>query len=112
MIVYGRNAVHEAIRGPRTVSRVWATQHAAREPDQILDRPVVAQPERQALPARTATGLEQRPDQRRIAQSADQERLQRLLQEWGEYEQAPNPVNDTRNSREQFDRNADRSPQP
>ncbi len=25
MIVYGRNAVHEAIRGPRTVSRVWAT---------------------------------------------------------------------------------------
>lgn len=32
MIVYGRNAVHEAVRGPRTVSRVWATQHAAREP--------------------------------------------------------------------------------
>lgn len=32
MIVYGRNAVHEAIRGPRTVSRVWATSHAAREP--------------------------------------------------------------------------------
>ncbi|HEX3804610.1 MAG TPA: 23S rRNA (guanosine(2251)-2'-O)-methyltransferase RlmB [Solirubrobacteraceae bacterium] len=32
MIIYGRNAVHEAIRGPRTVSRVWATQHAAREP--------------------------------------------------------------------------------
>src|SRR5579871_2047277 len=32
MFVYGRNAVHEAIRGPRTVSRVWATQNAAREP--------------------------------------------------------------------------------
>jgi 23S rRNA (guanosine2251-2'-O)-methyltransferase len=32
MVVYGRNAVHEAIRGPRTVSRVWATQNAAREP--------------------------------------------------------------------------------
>jgi 23S rRNA (guanosine2251-2'-O)-methyltransferase len=32
MIIYGRNAVHEAIRGPRTVSRVWATQNAAREP--------------------------------------------------------------------------------
>ncbi len=32
MIVYGRNAVREAIRGPRTVSRVWATQNAAREP--------------------------------------------------------------------------------
>lgn len=32
MIVYGRNAVHEAIRGPRTVSNVWATSGAAREP--------------------------------------------------------------------------------
>ncbi len=31
MIVYGRNAVHEAIRGPRTVSHVWATPNAARE---------------------------------------------------------------------------------
>ena len=29
MIVYGRNAVHEAIRGPRQVSRVWATKGAA-----------------------------------------------------------------------------------
>ncbi|HWF54294.1 MAG TPA: 23S rRNA (guanosine(2251)-2'-O)-methyltransferase RlmB [Solirubrobacteraceae bacterium] len=32
MFVYGRNPVHEAIRGPRTVSRVWATSGAAREP--------------------------------------------------------------------------------
>ncbi len=32
MIVYGRNAVHEAIRGPRTVSQVWATAGAGREP--------------------------------------------------------------------------------
>lgn len=32
MIVYGRNAVHEATRGPRTVHRVWATHGAAREP--------------------------------------------------------------------------------
>ncbi len=32
MIIYGRNAVHEAIRGPRTVSRVWASSGAAREP--------------------------------------------------------------------------------
>jgi 23S rRNA (guanosine2251-2'-O)-methyltransferase len=32
MLVYGRNAVHEAIRGPRTVSQVWATSGAAREP--------------------------------------------------------------------------------
>ena len=31
MIVYGRNPVREAIRGPRTVSHVWATKNAARE---------------------------------------------------------------------------------
>ncbi|HXO08468.1 MAG TPA: 23S rRNA (guanosine(2251)-2'-O)-methyltransferase RlmB [Solirubrobacteraceae bacterium] len=32
MIVYGRNPVREAIRGPRTVTRVWATANARREP--------------------------------------------------------------------------------
>ena len=32
MIVYGRNPVREALRGKREVSRVWATEHAAREP--------------------------------------------------------------------------------
>ncbi len=32
MIVYGRNAVREAIRGPRTVRAIWATKNAAREP--------------------------------------------------------------------------------
>lgn len=32
MIVYGRNPVREAVRGPRTVERVWATKNAAREP--------------------------------------------------------------------------------
>jgi 23S rRNA (guanosine2251-2'-O)-methyltransferase len=32
MIIYGRNAVHEAIRGPRGVSHVWATTGAGREP--------------------------------------------------------------------------------
>jgi 23S rRNA (guanosine2251-2'-O)-methyltransferase len=32
MIVYGRNAVREAIRGPRTVSEVWATASTQREP--------------------------------------------------------------------------------
>jgi 23S rRNA (guanosine2251-2'-O)-methyltransferase len=32
VIVYGRNAVHEAIRGPRAVTRVWASRGAAREP--------------------------------------------------------------------------------
>lgn len=31
MIIYGRNAVHEALRGPRTVKEVWATRGAARE---------------------------------------------------------------------------------
>jgi 23S rRNA (guanosine2251-2'-O)-methyltransferase len=32
VIVYGRNPVREAIRGPRAVSKVWATKNAAREP--------------------------------------------------------------------------------
>jgi 23S rRNA (guanosine2251-2'-O)-methyltransferase len=32
VIVYGRNPVREAVRGPRTVHRVWATKNAAREP--------------------------------------------------------------------------------
>jgi 23S rRNA (guanosine2251-2'-O)-methyltransferase len=32
VIVYGRNPVHEALRGPRKVERVWATKNAAREP--------------------------------------------------------------------------------
>jgi 23S rRNA (guanosine2251-2'-O)-methyltransferase len=32
LIVYGRNPVREALRGKRAVSRVWATDHAAREP--------------------------------------------------------------------------------
>lgn len=31
MVVYGRNPVREALRGPRTVTRVWATKNAARE---------------------------------------------------------------------------------
>jgi 23S rRNA (guanosine2251-2'-O)-methyltransferase len=32
MIVYGRNAVHEAIRGPRDVNQIWATTGAGKEP--------------------------------------------------------------------------------
>jgi 23S rRNA (guanosine2251-2'-O)-methyltransferase len=32
VIVYGRNPVREALRGPRRVSQVWATHGAAREP--------------------------------------------------------------------------------
>ncbi|HLJ03447.1 MAG TPA: 23S rRNA (guanosine(2251)-2'-O)-methyltransferase RlmB [Solirubrobacteraceae bacterium] len=32
MIVYGRNPVREALRGPRQVTQVWASHGAAREP--------------------------------------------------------------------------------
>jgi 23S rRNA (guanosine2251-2'-O)-methyltransferase len=32
VIVYGRNAVREALRGRRSVSRVWTSERAAREP--------------------------------------------------------------------------------
>ena len=32
MIIYGRNAVFEALRGPREVRQVWASRGAAREP--------------------------------------------------------------------------------
>jgi 23S rRNA (guanosine2251-2'-O)-methyltransferase len=32
VIVYGRNAVRELLRGPREVSGLWATERAAREP--------------------------------------------------------------------------------
>ncbi len=32
MIVYGRNAVREALRGPRAVAGAWATERAADEP--------------------------------------------------------------------------------
>ncbi len=32
MIVYGRNAVREALRGRREIATVWATDRAAREP--------------------------------------------------------------------------------
>jgi 23S rRNA (guanosine2251-2'-O)-methyltransferase len=31
MVLYGRNAVREALRGPREVARVWASERAARE---------------------------------------------------------------------------------
>jgi 23S rRNA (guanosine2251-2'-O)-methyltransferase len=32
VIVYGRNPVREALRGPRAVNHVWATKNTAREP--------------------------------------------------------------------------------
>ena len=48
MIVYGRNPVREAIRGPRPVARVWATRNAAREP-WLRDPVVVASEEIERL---------------------------------------------------------------
>jgi 23S rRNA (guanosine2251-2'-O)-methyltransferase len=45
VIVYGRNPVHEAIRGPRTVGQVWASQGAAREPWLANLAPVVVSAE-------------------------------------------------------------------
>jgi 23S rRNA (guanosine2251-2'-O)-methyltransferase len=39
VIVYGRNPVREALRGPRAVYRVWATKNAAREPWLAEPRP-------------------------------------------------------------------------
>jgi 23S rRNA (guanosine2251-2'-O)-methyltransferase len=32
MVIYGRNPVREAIKGPRTVNTAWATKHALHEP--------------------------------------------------------------------------------
>jgi 23S rRNA (guanosine2251-2'-O)-methyltransferase len=32
VIIYGRNPIREALRGPRRVARVWATKNALREP--------------------------------------------------------------------------------
>jgi 23S rRNA (guanosine2251-2'-O)-methyltransferase len=32
MVIYGRNPVREALRGPRTLRRIWATKNALREP--------------------------------------------------------------------------------
>jgi 23S rRNA (guanosine2251-2'-O)-methyltransferase len=44
VIVYGRNAVREALRGPRRVSRVWATRGSAPEfgDPQVVDAAEVA----------------------------------------------------------------------
>jgi 23S rRNA (guanosine2251-2'-O)-methyltransferase len=44
VIVYGRNPVREALRGPRQVHRVWATKNAAREPWLADAVPVAIEP--------------------------------------------------------------------
>ena len=50
MIVYGRNPVREAARGPRDVRRVWATAPAAREEWlAALDPKIVAEHDIEAL---------------------------------------------------------------
>jgi 23S rRNA (guanosine2251-2'-O)-methyltransferase len=42
VILYGRNPVREALRGPRDVRRVWATEHAARAEDWLREaRPAI-----------------------------------------------------------------------
>jgi 23S rRNA (guanosine2251-2'-O)-methyltransferase len=41
VIIYGRNPVREATRGPRTVSKLWATKNAAREEWVAAARPLV-----------------------------------------------------------------------
>jgi 23S rRNA (guanosine2251-2'-O)-methyltransferase len=45
VIVYGRNPVREALRGPRRVQQVWATKNAAREPWLGSVRVTAASPE-------------------------------------------------------------------
>ena len=49
---------------------------------------------------------------RNFAQRGDQERLERLLEERGEHEQAPDAVDDARDAGEQLDGDADRAAQP
>ena len=53
MIVYGRNAVREALRGRRSVRQVWATRAVEDEP--WLSGVAVAVAEREALTARCAS---------------------------------------------------------
>jgi 23S rRNA (guanosine2251-2'-O)-methyltransferase len=47
-VVYGRNPVHEALRGPRRVHRVWSNRGAARE-EWLRDPAVVSDDELEAL---------------------------------------------------------------
>jgi 23S rRNA (guanosine2251-2'-O)-methyltransferase len=42
VIVYGRNPVREAIRGPRSVHRIWVTKNAGREPWLAERSPITA----------------------------------------------------------------------
>ena len=66
MIVYGRNAVREALRGPRRVRQVWARKGAAREFPARRPRP----PEIAAAAARRAPGRVCRREDYRYADAA------------------------------------------
>lgn len=60
MIVYGRNAVHEALRaGRRPVHRVWATRGAAREPWLAAAGVAVTVVDAQAVAARSGSDAHQ-----------------------------------------------------
>ena len=65
MIVYGRNAVREALRGRRRVSRVWATKNTAREP--WLDSPRI-------VPADELAQLCGSPDHQGVCAEAEEYR--------------------------------------
>lgn len=56
MIVYGRNPVREAIRGPRDVHRVWATHKLAQEPWVRVSGVPVAVAEGDEIARRAGTG--------------------------------------------------------
>jgi 23S rRNA (guanosine2251-2'-O)-methyltransferase len=45
MVVYGRNPVREALRGPRDVGTIWATRRAAEEPWLKAPKARVVEPE-------------------------------------------------------------------
>jgi 23S rRNA (guanosine2251-2'-O)-methyltransferase len=49
MIVYGRNPVREALRGPREVRHIWATKNASREPWLVAQDKQVASASAQEL---------------------------------------------------------------
>ncbi len=57
MIIYGRNPVREALRGPRTVRRIWATKNAVREP-WLSERGAPTESSPQELIASSAPELE------------------------------------------------------
>ena len=57
MVVYGRNAVREALRGRRRVERVWASASAAREP-WLADAPLLVV-DQDEIEARAGSGEHQ-----------------------------------------------------